>query len=619
MRPLETGGPLEARADFQRAVERICDALEPHYSPGNARLRPGVTGTLYPDVDAELEGFARRLWGALSLEAGGRSVDDWERIREGLANGCNPDHDEYWGTPGDHSQKHVEMSTIAVALAVVPERIWDPLASEEQRLVADWLGRTNEARLWDGNWLFYRVLTNLGLESVGAEHDPEQVRSDLDRLDSYYMSDGWYSDGTDDGLGGRDHYIAWEMHVNGLLYAALADDPDRASTFRERARRFAGEYVHWFAGDGPALPYGRSLTYRFAQAAFWGALAFADAKPDALSWGQIRGLWARNVRWWLDQPIFTEGGVLSIGYRYPNLKAAEIYNSPSGPYWALKAALPLACPPDHPFWRAEEEPLPDLPDVTVQEEPNLLVCRDEETDHHFALAAGQSHLEGDFSAEPVKYNKFAYSTAFGVGVASGLGGLLGAGHDSALVLSEDGRSFRHRERVRDQSVGDGAAYSRWEPFDDVSVETWLVPALPWHARVHRIESERTLHSAEGGFALDRTGDDDPASHDHLTEENRAVARYPAGVSAVVDARGERETDVAIQDSNVNVLHQRTVVPTLTGEHEPGETWLATAVVGVPGADADAPWDAAPAVSVDGDRFTVTSGDGDVLYEGSASL
>ncbi|MFB6094857.1 MAG: DUF2264 domain-containing protein, partial [Halodesulfurarchaeum sp.] len=162
---------VRTRADAQRTVAALIEPVLSHFSPGNARVRLGETGAIYPDVDAELEGFSRPLWGIAPLVAGGGTFEHWERYRRGLVHGCDPDHEEYWGHPDDHSQKHVEMAAIGVALALTPEHLWEPLSPEDRRLVETWLGRTNEATLPDANWPFFRVLTNLGLRRVGAEHD----------------------------------------------------------------------------------------------------------------------------------------------------------------------------------------------------------------------------------------------------------------------------------------------------------------------------------------------------------------------------------------------------------------------------------------------------------------
>lgn len=51
-------------------------------------------------------------------------------------------------------------------------------------------------------------------------------------------------------------------------------------------------------------------------AGFWGAVAFADLElPEPLSWGVVKGLWMRNLRWWMRQEeILTGEGVLSVGF-----------------------------------------------------------------------------------------------------------------------------------------------------------------------------------------------------------------------------------------------------------------------------------------------------------------
>jgi len=55
-------------------------------------------------------------------------------------------------------------------------------------------------------------------------------------------------------------------------------------------------------------------------------------------------------------------------------------------------------------------------------------------------------------------------------------------------------------------------YTRWKPWSDVEIRTWLVTGTPWHVRIHRIDTARYLDCADGGFALGlekskRTGQD----------------------------------------------------------------------------------------------------------------
>lgn len=570
------GNPLASRADLQQAVRALWDPVRQRLSPGLARARLGHTGADFPQVAAELEGFSRPLWGLVPLAAGGADVD-WTPYHRGLAAGSDPAHEEYWGLAGSYDQRVVEMAAIGFALAMVPEQIWDPLGGRGRRDLGRWLGRVNEVETVDNNWLFFRVLVNEGLARVGAAgHDQAATRAALDRLESFYLGDGWYSDGPNTQ---RDYYVAFAMHFYGLLYARIAahSDPARAERLRQRAADFAGDFAHWFADDGAGLPFGRSLTYRFAQGAFWGALAFAGV--DALPWGQVKGLALRHIRWWARRPIFDNAGVLTIGYAYPNLTMAEEYNSPGSPYWAMKFFLPLALPQTHPFWASDEAPLSGVDDVRVQRHAGMVLHRERPGGQVFALATGQ-HAEGP-RHRAQKYAKFAYSTAFGFCVPAGAHGLELGAHDSMLALSDEGElHWRVRDTVAESRLDGTVLYSRWQPWPDVTIETWLLPRPPWHVRVHRLHAGRPLWTAEGGYAVDRTGDDpqDPRGSSEAGP-GYAFARYPAGSSGLVDLSGARAGQVIPLAPNTNLLHPRTALPTLRGTLAPGVHWLACAVLG----------------------------------------
>ncbi|MCS5680366.1 MAG: DUF2264 domain-containing protein, partial [Acidimicrobiales bacterium] len=57
------GNPLVTRANVQRAVRDLVEPVVPHLSPGSARARLGSGAALFPQRVAELEGYARPLYG----------------------------------------------------------------------------------------------------------------------------------------------------------------------------------------------------------------------------------------------------------------------------------------------------------------------------------------------------------------------------------------------------------------------------------------------------------------------------------------------------------------------------------------------------------------------------
>ena len=568
-----TDNPLRSKKDFQEAVKQLCCPLKKFYSKGGTRLHIGNTGSFCTGRTAGMEAFSRPLWGLVPLLAGGGESELIDIYVRGIKNGTNPNSQEYWGKIGDKDQLMVEMAVLGLALCMIPERVWEPLNESEKHNFSKWLAQINHYIVVDTNWLFFRVLVNLGLKKVKAEYDFEMLERDLDRLDDFYISDGWYQDGISSQ---RDYYIPFAMQFYGLIYSKLGDDDNRAERYKERAKLFAGDFIYWFSEDGSSIPFGRSLTYRFAQSCFWSALVFAGV--DELPLGVMKGIICRNLRWWFQQPIFSTDGILSIGYAYPNLNMAEGYNAPGSPYWALKTFLILALDEEHPFWKADEMELPKLDEKSIQQHPRMIVTRTDEGQHVLAYTSGQ-HAAFEPVHGAAKYEKFVYSNYFGFSVPRGDFGLEQGAFDSMLALSEGDNIFRVRRKCECYEITGNYVYSKWTPWRDVIIETWLVPVSAWHVRIHKILTERALNASEGAFAIAREKNNKFNPEGIFISEDRAIISYPWGSSGIVNLAGVRKPEIVRAESNTNIIEPRTLIPTLTGELEKGAHILACAVVG----------------------------------------
>lgn len=607
MHPI-SGNPLMTKEDLREALRQLTDPLRNLYSEGGARLQIRGAGAGHAEDIADMESFSRILWGLVPHLAGGAEVADlWEVCLKGIINGTTPAYPEYWGDVADYDQRLVEMAVLGLALCLIPERIWEPLNEQERRNLYGWLNQINHHPCHDCNWLFFQVMVNLGFRQIGEPYDAVKMERNLLRIDEFYLRDGWYSDG----VGGHsDYYVPFALHFYGLVYAKVMEreDPERCTRFKERSVLFADQFLHWFSADGSALPYGRSLTYRFAQAAFWSAFAFAGIYTDELTPGVVKGLILRNLRWWFKQPIFDSAGLLTVGYAYPNLVMAENYNAPGSPYWALKTFLILALPGDSAFWTEPEEAMPNVEGISVQPEPHLVLCRDQETGHVAAFNSGHCS-SNEHTHTSAKYEKFVYSTQFGFSVPRAEWGLGQSAADSMLALSEGGDNlYRVRRRNEETSIRDNVLYAVWKPWSDVEVRTWIVAGLPWHIRIHRIDTRRPLDAAESGFALgaeaelaERTAPGWAAATGpqlaerearewaaatgpqlaERTGQGWAAATGPLGASCVRNMLGYQTAELIRANANTNMLFPRTVIPTLRASLQPGVHWLAAAVYGGP--------------------------------------
>ena len=550
--------PLASRSDLAAALRALLAPVEPYRSPGAARVGLSAAGAAFDRAAAGLEGFARPFWGAAPAALGGEDALDWAMARRGLANGCDPAHPEFWGWPGAQDQRLVEMAAIGFAVLAVPDRIWEPLAPAAKTNVTAYLRHAAAQEFSPNNWLFFRLLIEAGLRRVGEAIPPDAGDPQRAGIEALYLGDGWYRDGP-----GRrvDHYTGFAFHTYGLLLHRFAPETD-AGAHLARARAFAPQFAGWFDAQGRGLAYGRSMTYRFAMLAFFGAYALAETVEPVLPWGVLKGIVLRHLRWWAGQPIAERDGVLSVGYAYPNALMAENYNSACSPYWAFKAFLPLALPEDHPFWTAEELPLPGgLP--AVQPGPGFLL--QSLPDQTVALTAGQESRNFRHGAE--KYAKFACSTRFPLCVEARDARLMTAALDNALGLQAEGRAWLTRQGCLTAEICDGAVRALWRPWPDVEIESWAIPWQGGHLRWHRITSAVALETVEGGFSVERRD----GTADRLALQPREALVESSAISRIVDLSGGRAARIHGPDPHVSLAHPRVWVPQLLGRICPGET------------------------------------------------
>jgi hypothetical protein len=208
------------------------------------------------------------------------------------------------------------------------------------------------------------------------------------------------------------------------------------------------------------------------------------------------------------------------------------------------------------------------------------------------LASGQEHDKMRGSNE--KYAKFVYSTRYTFNIEANDRHFDAASFDGMLGLSDDGVHFRMRETLEEALIAGDKLYSRWNPWTDVTVETWLIPANPWHIRIHRVKTPRSLMTSEGGFAIARAD----FARDRAEEEvGRAVWFGQTDISAIVDLSDHPRAGRAhLPIANTNLLWAKTNLPQLRGTLDAGETVLMTAAFALPlGRVADAALSAPPAL------------------------
>lgn len=406
-----------SRERWASLADGMLAAVRPFASPGHAQvLLPGSAGGYGTAVDG-LEGFARTFLLAGFRLAGERGADpdnlaEW--FAAGIAAGTDPSSPDRWVRLEEHAQAKVEAASLALVLDLTRPWLWDRLDRQVQERVVDYLaaavGDDTYPRI---NWVWFRLVVQTFLRSVGGPHSLDEMAADLATHDTFVRADGWLADGAERSY---DHYAGWALHLYPTLWARMSGAADlaaaRGDTDLVRLDRFLQDAVELVGADGSPLLQGRSLIYRFAAAApYW---VGAIAGVPSVSPGVLRRAASGVLGHFVDHGAPDADGLLTQGWHHAWPRLSQSYSGPGSPYWASKGMIGLALPADHAVWTATEEPLPleSADRLRIVRAPGWIVSGTRADGIVRVVNHGTDHAtEGSTGGDSPLYARLGYSTA----------------------------------------------------------------------------------------------------------------------------------------------------------------------------------------------------------------
>ncbi|AXE89525.1 DUF2264 domain-containing protein [Streptomyces sp. Go-475] len=460
------------RAHWEAAADALLAAVEPYATDDRALYHlPGDRTSWSGRLSDGLEGYARTLL----LAAFRRDEKALERYADGLAAGVSG----VWPRIEDRSQPLVEAASVALALRLTRDLLWDRLDDAVRQRAAAWLADALTAEPWPCNWELFPVTVGGFLAEIGHQPDASRAAIDrgLDRIEQWYVGDGWYTDGD-----GRkyDYYNGWAMHLYPVLHAWLERDERLLELYGGRLERHLADYGRLFGGDGAPMHQGRSLTYRFATTAPLWLGALTGRTP--LAPGETRRLASGALRYFLDRGAVDERGLLSLGWHGPDASVLQGYSGPASPYWASKGFLGLLLPPDHEVWTAPEEPGPAerADSVTPLGPPNWLL----QSTRSDGVVRLHNHGSEDVRYDPY-YTRLAYSTVTAPAPS----------YDNSVIVGDD----PSRTGIEPLGAGEGWVASRHAAGGGARVTSVVLARGAAEVRVHLVSG------AEPGTRVRVTG------------------------------------------------------------------------------------------------------------------
>jgi len=315
------------------------------YMEAFGRLMAGISPWLsLPDDDSE-EGTMRkklRHWALLSY-----------------INAVAPESPDCLQWKSTSTQPLVDAAYLAESFIRAPKATWLQLDEITQARYIECFKGLRKTPPAYNNWLAFRGIIEAFLMSIGEEADEFALTVATYKLNEWYMSDGWYSDGPEFALDYYDSYVIHPMYIEMLeiLEQHGFNTPISSKLAIKRMQRFNVFIERLISPEGTYPAFGRSVVYRLGAFQTLAMAAWRYGLPESLSNGQVRAALTTvmNNMFKVDGN-FDDKGFLRLGFagHQPNL--ANYYTNSGSLYMTSLVFMPLALPATHPFWTDPPQP-----------------------------------------------------------------------------------------------------------------------------------------------------------------------------------------------------------------------------------------------------------------------
>ncbi|MGM9479500.1 DUF2264 domain-containing protein [Pedobacter sp. GSP4] len=281
-----------------------------------------------------------------------------EQTLQSLAHAVDPSSHDYldWGQmPNTPGQPLVDASYIAQAFLVAPATLWEPLSTvTKQRFIKEFKN-LRKVEPPQSNWLLFAAMVETFLLSIGEKIEASRIDYAIEKITSWYVGDGWYSDGKNFHF---DHYNGFVIHPM-LVHVLRANVKNGRHSQKDcdlaykRMQRYASFQERYISPEGTYVVVGRSSTYRVGAFQPLTQLALEHALPEDIKPAQVRCALTAVMKKMFVPSTFTKGGLLTLGLvgsQQTNL--ADYYSNTGSMYITSLVFLPLGLPATDEFWTA---------------------------------------------------------------------------------------------------------------------------------------------------------------------------------------------------------------------------------------------------------------------------
>lgn len=278
-----------------------------------------------------------------------------EEVLKGLKNAVDPNSPDKLNFT-KQAQPIVDAAYLVHAFLRAPKALWEPLDKVTKQRYIDSFKALRDRTGAYNNWLLFTGLTEAFLMQQGERADQFRLRVSKNKIQEWYVGDGWYSDGSRFSMDYYNSYVLNPMMVammETLVPFRWASQKEYEQALSRMVRH--AEFCERIIGpDGTYPAFGRSVTYRTAAFQSLADVALRRKLPSFIKPAQVRcALTAVHRNMYEGNQNFDKDGWLVLGFNGHQPEVADGYTSTGSLYMATLSFLPLGLPADNPFWTDE--------------------------------------------------------------------------------------------------------------------------------------------------------------------------------------------------------------------------------------------------------------------------
>ncbi len=215
------------------------------------------------------------------------------------------------------------------------------------------------------NWLLFEALIEIFLYKNQKIKALNKTLLNLRVIESYYIGDGWYKDGSIFHMDFYNSYVILPLLITIYNELYIINYQNQNIVYKNLYNKTLlkiqrqSEFLERLIGlDGSFPIFGRSAVYRSAVFHALVTNVYISELPNSLSYGQVRtGLNAVIINMFQNEKIkiVDEHGFLTFGFSGFQPEMADEYSNSGSIYFALLIFMPLGLNENHIFWNCSNE------------------------------------------------------------------------------------------------------------------------------------------------------------------------------------------------------------------------------------------------------------------------